>query len=324
MVYLIESHVKAWNITINYKTNGAKEWQTIYRNPELGIGYYHANLGNSTYLGNSDAVYGFIDIPITTNKLIYLSYNIGVGVALLSKHFSTTENIYNFAIGSGANAYIDFGIKYNLQISKNLKLNNAIQYTHFSNGAWRKPNLGFNIPSILIGLNYNFIKSNKYNSNNISEIKNNFKSNYEYEIGIATGVRENAPPNGEKFYPISLIMQADKKITIKRKIGAGIDIYYDKSLKDRIIADSISFKQIYNLRSGMHISHDLCFNNVSITMQAGMYFFTKAKDDGLIYSKIGLRAKFYKNFTALVLLKTHFVKADVIEWGIGYRLSKIH
>ena len=57
-------------------------------------------------------------------------------------------------------------------------------------------------------------------------------------------------------------------------------------------------------------------------MQTGVYFFTKAKDDGLIYSRVGLRAKVYKNLTASLTLKTHFFKADVIEWGVGYCFEK--
>lgn len=322
MVYLIEDHVKAYDFTISYRTIGNKPWQALYRTPELGIGFYHANLGNADYLGKASALYGFIIIPIKKNNWLNFSYNYGMGVALLSKHFNTVENIYNFAIGSQANAFIDLGLKTNFRITDQIHLSSALQFTHYSNGAWRKPNLGFNIPSINLSLLYSFNKIHETLKPTIKELKKEFTKKNEYSFGFTKGVRENGPPNGQKFYPSAICLKAEHIVTLCRKIGAGLDIFYDPSLKSRIESDSISFKNIYNFRSGIHFSHDLVFNKISFTMQAGVYFFTKAKDDGLIYSRFGLRAKIYKNITTSLTLKTHFVKADVIEWGIGYSFIK--
>lgn len=322
MVYLIQKHVKACDITITYRTKGNKPWQVFYRTPELGLGFYHANLGNSEYLGNVSAVYGFIVIPIKKNNLFNFSYNIGTGIAFLSNHFNTVDNIYNFAIGSQANAFIDFGLSAKFKITDNISLSSGTQYTHYSNGAWRKPNLGFNIPSINLSLFYSFNKVHEPLKPTIEDLKTNFTKKNEYSFSFSKGVRENMPPNGKKYYPSAICLKAERIITLRRKIGTGLDIFYDPSLKPRIESDSIAFKNIYNFRSGIHLSHDLVFNKVSITMQTGIYFFTKAKDDGLIYSRFGLRAKVWKNITASLTLKTHFFKADVIEWGIGYSFEK--
>ncbi|PIV61882.1 MAG: hypothetical protein COS14_03900 [Bacteroidetes bacterium CG02_land_8_20_14_3_00_31_25] len=322
LVYIIEDHVKSWDITLSYRTNGNKPWHALYRTPELGIGFYHANLGNPNYLGKVSAIYGYIVIPIKKYKIIDFSYNIGTGVALLSNHFNYIDNIYNIAIGSQANAYIDFGLSAKFKILNNLSVSSGLQYTHYSNGAWRKPNLGFNIPSVNLKLFYSFYKSHEPEKSKVEDLKSNFIKKNEYSVTISKGVRENAPPNGEKFYPTAICLKAERLVTLRRKIGTGLDVFYDPSLKSRIEDDSITFKNIYNFRSGIHLSHDLVFNKVSITMQAGVYFFTKAKDDGLIYSRFGLRAKIYKNLTTSLTLKTHFVKADVIEWGIGYSFNK--
>jgi hypothetical protein len=156
----------------------------------------------------------------------------------------------------------------------------------------------------------------------IKELKSSFKRSNEFSIIISKGVRENPPPNGVKFYTTTMCINAERLYNPKRKFGTGIDVFYDPSLESRIVSDSIVFKPIYNYRSGIHLSYDLMFNRVSLTMQTGVYFFTKAKDDGIVYSRIGLRAKVWKNITASVTLKTHFAKADVIEWGLGYSFQK--
>jgi len=323
LVYLIQNHINAWDVTCSWRTKGNMPWHTFYRIPELGIGIYHANLGNPQYLGSSDAAFGFIRIPFyPLKKRFNIAYSIGSGIAFLSNHFNKVNNIYNIAIGSQANVYIDFGLSAELNFTKKIILASGFQFTHYSNGAWRKPNLGFNIPSATLGLKYTFNKMDESVKLNIEELKTVFKRKNEFGVTFSEGVRENPPPDGKKFYASAICIKAERIVTFRRKFGTGLDIFYDPSLKPRIISDSIEFKTIYNFRSGLHLSHDLVFNKVSITMQTGVYFFTKAKDDGLIYSRVGLRAKVYKNLTASLTLKTHFFKADVIEWGVGYCFEK--
>ncbi len=322
MVYLIEDHVKAWDIAVSYRTKGDKPWQIIYRVPELGLAFYRANLGNANYLGTSTAAYAFIKIPIVKDKFFNLSYSMGEGLAILSKPFNTESNIYNIAIGSRANGFIDFCLFSEINILNKLQFVTGFNFTHYSNGAWRKPNLGFNIPSIKAGLKYTLSKSPEIDKTKIKEIKALFVRKNEFSITLSKGVRENPPPNGVKFHPTTICINAERLYNPKRKFGTGLDVFYDPSLESRIISDSLKFKPIYNLRSGVHLSYDLLFNRISFTMQTGVYFFTKAKDDGLIYSRFGIRAKVWKNITASLTLKTHFVKADVLEWGIGYSFLK--
>lgn len=322
MVYLIEDHVKSWDFEVSYRVKGDKPWQILYRVPDLGIGVYRANLGNSKYIGTSTAAFLFIKMPIIKKRNFNISYSMGEGLAILSNPFNTEENIYNVAIGSHANAFIDFGLFAEINIIKKLQIVIGSNFTHYSNGAWRKPNLGFNIPTLRAGLKYSINNTTEIDRAKIKELKSSFIRKNEYSITLSKGVRENPPPNGIKFYTTTLCINAERLYNAKRKFGTGLDVFYDPSLESRIVSDSIAFKSLYNFRSGLHLSYDLMFNRISFTMQTGAYFFTKAYDDGFIYSRLGLRVKVWKNITASLTLKTHFVKADVIEWGIGYSFYK--
>jgi hypothetical protein len=61
---------------------------------------------------------------------------------------------------------------------------------------------------------------------------------------------------------------------------------------------------------------------LSFLFQAGVYPYTRYKDDGIIYSRLGLRYLFGKHILANITLKTHFAKADNIEFGLGYTFGR--
>jgi hypothetical protein len=323
LVYLIEDHSKAWDINVSLCTKGDKLWQQYYRVPDLGLGFYHADLGNPKYLGKANAVYGFIRIPVINKNRFHVNYLMGGGVAFLTKPFNVESNIYNIAVGSKANAFIDLGLSAELKIIKSLFFSTGLQFTHYSNGAWKVPNLGFNIPSAKAGLKY-YLKDNPLPEvKPYKELKSEFKRKYEFWFTYTGGIRENPPPNGRKFYVSAICINAERQFTPRRKFGTGLDIFYDPSLGLRLKNDSIEVNESYNYRSGIHVSHDVIFNNVAFTMQAGVYYYTKeTKGDGYIYSRFGFRIKVCKHLATILTLKTHFFKADVIEWGLGYYFEK--
>ena len=320
-VYLIEDHIKALDFSVNLTTKGDKEWQQLYRIPELGIGLYHANLGNSMYLGKVNAGYGVIRIPMIHNKSVKLHYSIAGGIAFLSKPFNAESNIYNIAIGSKANAFVDFGIKGEFKCFQRLFLVSGIQFTHYSNGAWKKPNLGFNIPSLSAGFKY-LIRNEEIA---YKEPEQKRTPDHKIETGIIylAGVRENAPPNGPKYFVSSISLFAEKPVTIKRMFGAGVDFFWDPSIGQRLKKDSKGSEPINNFRSGLHVSHNLVFNKVYFVMQIGGYFYTNdTKGDKYLYSRFGLRYKVTNHINANLTLKTHRFTADLIEFGVGYYFIK--
>ncbi len=108
--------------------------------------------------------------------------------------------------------------------------------------------------------------------------------------------------------------------TKKKRIGIGLDIFYDGSIAKRIEKGNTDEKiNQNNLRQGAHISYDLIFGKVFFTVQAGYYFLVDWNDDPNLYNRLGLRYQ-HNNFIYNVSLKTHLGRADYIEWGIGYVL----
>jgi hypothetical protein len=313
--YFYEKHPYAYDIKISKQLTGEKNWHSLYRYPRLGGGYGFCNIG-SEYFGSAHSIFGFINIPISKSKINSFNYTISFGYAYVTEHFDTDDNHYNLAIGSAGNVYFNLALDYKLRIAKNLQIKTGLSLTHFSNGAYAKPNTGINVVTADAGLLYNF---------DVTEYKKAKKEEHkafnEYSVIASGGVRETSTHTPQKFVITTLSINAERMFWRKRKMGLGIDLFYDTSLKYRLEADtSIQYSNIVNLRPGIHYSHDIVFGKTSITMQVGYYLYTEFKVDGNIYSRFGLRHKLSKHFIASVSLKTHYFKADFIEWGIGYAL----
>ena len=74
------------------------------------------------------------------------------------------------------------------------------------------------------------------------------------------------------------------------------------------------------IKPGVHVLHQLRFSRLSLVTQLGFYIYAKDKSDGPIYDRLAIQYKLNNNILLNVALKTHFAKADFVEWGIGYSI----
>ena len=77
------------------------------------------------------------------------------------------------------------------------------------------------------------------------------------------------------------------------------------------------------IRAGLHGSYDLVISDLSIIINMGAYIYSRYPDDETVYQRIGLRYRVNKKLFVLMHLKSHWGKADFIEWGVGYRIDKL-
>jgi len=310
-----DKHPYAFNIETSKRLTGKKEWEQLYRYPAFGYGLYYCNLGNKKYFGEAYAIYGFINIPIIKKNEFSFNYTLAGGYSYLSKSFDIYDNYYNLAIGSPGNVYVNLALDTKWQLFENIIFDIGFGITHYSNGAVAKPNTGINVVTAHTGLIYKFNSTN-YIKNEIQA----HKKYYEYSVIYGAGIRENAPPIGDKYFASSISFNSERGFWRKRKLGLGLDIFYDNSIITRLAEEDSIFNtnELDNFRSGIHFSHDLIFGKTSITMQIGTYFYDKYKNDGPIYNRFGIKHKLNKHWFANLALKTHFAKADFIECGFGY------
>ena len=104
--------------------------------------------------------------------------------------------------------------------------------------------------------------------------------------------------------------------------GIGADLFYDESIQHRLILDhQTSTTNADNFRPGIYGAYQIAAGNLGLMFNMGFYPYSKWKGDGNFYHRICFRY-YIRNFIVCMNLKTHYAKADFIEWGIGWKFGK--
>jgi len=316
MVHLQTGHFPAFELNFGKQTNGDKKWQALYKFPVIGISCWYADLANPAVLGSSFALFPFMNFHLTQSQRFLLNFRFGVGLGYLTKKFDRINNYKNNAIGSNFNVCINLFYELKFRLSKKLFITGGIGLTHFSNGALNAPNLGINIPTINAGFAYSL------NTGSSMKIPPDVKINkeekkIEIQAFLSGGMKESFPDIGHKYGCYSLSACFLKPLSLKRKIGLGIDLFWEFSNRtDPEVKHDYQF-----LAPGIHIGHQLEFSRLSFINQIGAYIYNINKSDGLIYLRTALRYKLTDKLLINLALKTHWTKADFVEFGLGYQLK---
>lgn len=307
---IIGGNIKVFDISIGKQTYGQKYWEQLYRYPSYGFGYYFVDLGNPEELGQANALFAYVDIPILRKKKYLLSYRISGGLAYLNQG--------NIAIGSHLNLYFDATINYRYRLSNHLDMITGFGATHFSNGAVQMPNLGINLFSYRLGLQYRFkTPVREFVKHELPEInKKNSISTF-----LATGIKEKRPEGGISYNVMSFSVDYLRLLSLKHKVGLGLDAFYDESLFETMNPDSsLNLNTSDIMRYGLHLAFEAELNKIMLVIHLGTYIHAQYKEDGAIYQKVGIRYLLTKKLYANISLKTSKGVADFVEFGLGYRL----
>ncbi len=313
--YIVREHVQGIEVEWLKQTFGEKQWQQRYNYPTWGLLYSFRNLGNDDLLGYGHALIVNTQFPLIRNNNWISSFAVGTGPALIEKTFHHRENYKNIAIGSKLNLAIRFEANIAYKIKNAGAIGAALAFNHYSNGAFTSPNLGLNIPTFGVTYNYLFGK----NKSVVSDPEPAFEKSFEKTILLITGVKEIAPPVGNKFLVIAGSFAYSKKLSYKNHVGAGLELIHDPSAGERLERDSVASSLLDNIKTGFFLSHEWMVSDFSLITQAGVYLYAKKNTEGNFYQRIGFRYLWNEKYFINVALKTHFANADYGEWGIGYR-----
>jgi hypothetical protein len=320
-------------------TDGRKLWQQLHGYPVWGFGLFKGFLLNDYgELGNPWATYAFFKAPFKRWKKWSLGYDVGFGVSFnWNKHDIIEDGQYYYPIGTFSTIYFAFTLGANFQISKHLDLSAGLTYTHFSNGAVRLPNLGINLWSPQISLQYIFNERPEF----IRREKPRYLKEWEWVVVLAPAWRQvgysYTDNQGVKKavaydYPVLTFSSGfNRQFTHLVKFGAGFDITYNSAYgAEMVLVDgepqkgpSLPFGD--QLLLGVYPAFELVINQLTMVVQSGFYVYRKdipVTDVPSTYQRIGLKYHFYDHFILGINIRAYnFSKADFIEWVLGYRIK---
>jgi len=325
MAYFINEHVQGFQINLGISTIGNKYWNKYYNYPRIGIGYYHSGLGNRNIYGLINAGYLYVDRSFfNLSNRFNLGNRVSLGLGHISKIFDLQTNSYNTIIGTKLNVFIQYNLEGAVKITPLVQMKMGLNLIHSSNGSMHKPNIGFNIVTSSIGLQYS-LTNQVYSIKKESPINPDSSKN-QFITSAAFGWKSISRFSSYE-YPVYVIScEYSRKISSTGWLGIAITGYLDRSIKKEFeiqLGPDSTFKSSDYYSIALNPSYEMKMGRLSFLFQPGVYLKHSVKEYGLITNRIGLRYNFRNNMIAGISIKAHWLaKADVVEWNIGYRWKK--
>ncbi len=317
MQQLITGHATGAEITWEKTLAGTKSWHQSYVFPVVGVSALWLDLGNPKQLGSSIALTPYFRLPLNPAK--NLSIKLGLGLGYNSQRYQRVENAKNIAIGSHFNASIAIGFWYKAQLSNRIAIQSGIQLQHFSNGAFRAPNLGINIPMVCLGLQFGS-KTNPLPTADLLPNPNTTQTAVWY-FSPRFGLKELMSTGKALFPTYNLHFSRQKTMSTKFCYTLFADLLYNSSLEEESAEKGIFHaKKIQYLQSGLGAGLENTYGNFSIYVQMAAYLYSKQAEVGRFYHRLGVKHQLGNKQYLSFGLKSHFAKADYLELGWGIKL----
>jgi len=325
---LITDHLLGTELQWSKRLNGNKNWHQLYRLPSLGISFSYADLGNKNAIGKQFALTPFIELPIGKDKRALEQHlQFGLGIGYTDKVWDLQENLKSLVLSSHFNASIflqyalkgDFSFLGDEERSRNSSLfwSAGLRLHHFSNAAWKMPNLGTNnlLAFAGIGMKMGEAPEQKVADKSFSKVK-------QFVLSYGIGFRENNPPLGVKHAMHTLRLEALQRVSPKSSIGLSPEILYNRSLEALLRRDGAAHEFQDLLQAGIAAHYALHFSRMNFNGMVGAYILNQSTYRGSLYYRVGLRYAFSPKLSSHLMLKTHAFKADHAELGIAYCLGQ--
>jgi hypothetical protein len=319
MHHLLQGHSRAFEASYVIQTNGNEEWQQSFRLPRWGGTAYFSDFGNPEQLGWAGGAYLFGELPIVrVNKFAFMA-KLGGGLAYVSKKYDKVINPKNNSIGSHWNSLIVVGVATNYQL-KQSELSLGLDMTHLSNGATVLPNLGINVPYLSLGYTH-YLKNIVYKDEPLP-MSSHIAALDKWQLNVMgiVSTKQIYPTGGRNYLVSSLGIFATKKFSRKAGMDLGLDIIYNGSLKDRAV-EIENVTVIEAVQVGLFAGYFIPINRLRVLLGMGYYIKDNFSPEGPFYHRLAVRYKLTEKWNIHFGIKSHWGKADYIEYGIFYKIK---
>ncbi|QHT69913.1 acyloxyacyl hydrolase [Rhodocytophaga rosea] len=319
--HLAQSHPYAIEINLNRITDGSKTWHHSYRFPEVGyaIGLYDFR---NPILGKAMYAFTYVDKALLKGNSSALRLKIGTGLAYITNPYDAETNFQNTALSGRVMFGMQGELAWTYRIHRKWQLRTGVTLTHFSNGAFKLPNSGVNIPALKVGISY---QPRQLQMQTLPDSLPGQPTPGSVSLNISGAFffKEIKLPGGKKYPGGTISMYVNKRLNQKSALNIGVDGFYNTALRQVIRQDpDIDSLHIPDFkRAGLTFGHELFIGRVSMLTQLGVYVYNPyQKIDTRVYQRFGLKYYFSRKLFAAMLLKTHFGTADCVEWALGVSL----
>ncbi|MEE9348444.1 MAG: acyloxyacyl hydrolase [Flavobacteriaceae bacterium] len=307
------------------KNTASKDWLSYYNYPDIGFSALYQNT-NSTILGEMYGVYSHYNFYLNDrNALNKLQLRVALGLGYITNPYDELTNPNNFTLSSKLSGSSYLKLNYHRDFYKGkIGIQAGVSLIHFSNAAFKNPNLGINTIAATIGVNYNLHEEKlTYPIPRKVILEEN---PLRYSLVFRAGFNESKIPNSGQFPFYVFTFLSEKKLNYKSTINIGADYFksgflnnYLQDVKELETGnpDSSHYKTD---RIGIFVGHDWHINKLDLITQIGYTVYEPNRYVSSIYERIGIKHRFNDHLYSTLTLKLNLFRAEGLEFGIGYRL----
>ncbi len=318
MAHLAQTLAVATEVSFVQKLNGGQSWHSYYRQPVIGGTLFMGSVGNNDILGRYVGLYGFAEMPLVKYKNYRMDWKFGTGLGYTNRPYDPISNPKNVAIGSRLNAMMCFALKQTFAF-KQSAITLALDMTHFSNGAFKVPNLGINLPYVSIGFQHFLLEKIYRVKQKPQEIYFTYK-HWQASVSGMLSFKETMPIGGKKYPVYAGSLSLRNYFSPKAGLELNLDVISKQALMN--YEPMVAKSQMDILQLGISAAYLLPLNRFNFVYGFGVYFRDRYRADGPLYIRLGCRYYVSKSMSAFFGLKTHYAKADYLECGLTYHFNK--
>jgi hypothetical protein len=317
--HLVTAHPTGFELNAQRQLTGRAPWHAWYRYPKVGLAFVYYDYHNPK-LAQSYAATVYLSKAFWRTPRQELSFRLGTGLGYFPKPFDYETNHKNTFVSSHLNATLQMRAEYDVALTPKLGLLMAVALNHYSNGATAKPNLGVNIPTLVLGLNYHqqrqFTPLATSPDDEPADIGRNF-----FNVSATTGFKERNESDRNRYWVNSVTVLGGRRVNRKSNLVAGLEGFYDRSLLAELRDTARTSDNLPDVKkAGVFFGHELLFGRLAFVSHLGFYVYNPYKSNKFYYERLGLKYHFTERLFGSLDLKVHRGSADVIEWRVGVKL----
>lgn len=317
----INNPARSFEINLGLKTSGTLFWHQLYNLPSYGIGFYYCDLNNPEIYGEVKSGFMFMEIPFSERRQRQGRLKVSLGLSFFNRYHDPVENPLNVNIGNRVNVHINLNYSLFFSLNDNLILAPGVSFTHFSNGAYKRPNRGFNLFDVNMALRF---KTGSHLPGDFGQLRIQEEfTGVQQRLFLVFSFGFLQRYEGDPTYLArSLSLNHTIQTGFRGRWGIGTDIEFDDHTRKTIkeTSDKPDYRDYVRLTA--FASHEILFDRMSVLLNLGTYLHYKIRPDKMVFSRIGLRYSLGNNLNAQIALKAHGGRADHVQWGIGYAFGK--
>jgi hypothetical protein len=316
LLYIEDGHPFLAELDIMSQTTGTRSWQQASNFPRIGMALLYGQSGANVYIGHLAAVMPFVDFHLFSRKDVTTDLRLAVGPAWVQRTFNPQTDYQNLVIGSHINACLNIMLTENIRLSPHTAMDLGFSFTHISNGSFKLPNLGLNLPALTVGFRYDLFPEQQSQRTRLLPIKK--KVNYYFYAFVAA--KQSLPLESAVYLVNIFNAEVLKDFAPNGRFGGGINMTLDRANSTEV-PNSGTFawdRSQSHWQAAVYGVYEYVLGDLSFPLQVGYYLYNKYPVNS-IYQNIGVKYRFAPRWTAGFSLKAHLGNGDFFQWGLGYK-----